>query len=77
MQNHLQVLEDLEVDQVFKLDVVALGRDAIFSLLPELVRDVVVGETLTVEHQDLEQVLDTESKTASLHVELALRFGVF
>lgn len=54
VQNHLQVLEDLEVDQVFKLDVVALGRDAIFSLLPELVRDVVVGETLTVEHQDLE-----------------------
>ena len=76
MQEDLQVLENLVVEQVLELRVVALLSDAILGLLPELVRDVIVCETLTVEHDHLEEVLDTKLQAGGLELEVALRVWV-
>ena len=50
MQEHLQILEDLIIEQVLQLDVIPLLSDSVFGLLPEFPWDVVVGEALAVEH---------------------------
>ena len=76
MQEDLQVLENLVVEQVLELRVVALLSDAILGLLPELVWDVIVCETLTVEHDHLEEVLDTKLQAGGLELEVALRVWV-
>jgi len=76
VKEHLQVLEDLIIEQVLQLDVVALLSNSIFGLLPEFVRDVVVSEAMTVRHYHLEEVLDSELEPASFEVEGALLLRV-
>ena len=76
MHDHFEILEDLVVEQVLQLIVVALLRDAILCFLPKLIRDVVIGETLAVEHDHLEQVLHTELQVAALQLEVTLVVGV-
>lgn len=46
--------------------------DAILSFLPELVWDVVISKTLTVEHDHLEEVFDAELYPHGLSLERAL-----
>ena len=72
MQDHFQVLEDLEVEQVFQLQVVTLLVDAVLGLLPELIWDVIISEARAVEHQDLEEVFYAKSELVSLDLEIAL-----
>ena len=76
VENYFQVLEDLEVEQVFELDVVPGLSYAVLCLLPQLVRDVVICKALAVVHDCLEEILDAKSEADGLHLELALRFRV-
>jgi len=50
--------------------------DAIFGFLPQLVRNVVISEALTVEHDHLEKVSDSKLEMARLHFKVALCFWV-
>ena len=50
VQENLQVLEDLIVEQVLKLNVISLLSNSVFCLLPEFAWDVVVSEALAEEH---------------------------
>ena len=76
MQEHLQVLEDLIIEQVLQLDVIPLLSDSVFGLLPEFPWDVVVGEALAVEHKHVEEILNNELKLACFDIKSTLLFGI-
>jgi hypothetical protein len=50
VQDYFKVLKYLVIEKILKLLIIALLINTILSLLPELIRDIVVGEALTVEH---------------------------
>ena len=76
VHDHFEILEDLVIKEVLELTVVALLSDAILCFLPKLIRNVIISETLAVEHDHLEQVFHPELQVACLNLEIALLFGI-
>lgn len=50
MQKNFQVFQDLVIEQLLEFKVVSLLCNTILGLLPELIRYIVVSETLTIVH---------------------------
>ena len=76
MEQNLQVPEELVVNEVLELCIVAVLVDSVLGLLPKLVGDVVVREALAVNRRRLEEILDAELESAGLEVELAVAVGI-
>ena len=50
--------------------------NSVLGLLPQLVRNVIIGEARAVEHEDLEEVFYAEAQLGSLNLKVTLLFGV-
>ena len=76
MKQYFKVLEDFIVEEILKLAVISLLCDAIFGFLPQFIRDIIISEARTVEHDHLEQVFHAELQMDCLHLKVAQSFRV-
>ena len=61
VHHNFQVFKNFLINELFKLSFVAGLVHAVLCLLPEVPRNIIFVETLTVEHQHLEEVFDAET----------------